>query len=165
MKKTFLTTAIISALLISCNDTKNENRTTEESTEIVEKEHTKEIASESHDAMSNTWVEEIILDEGNKWEANMETTEGVDEMLKLVKSSKEESVEEYHKLASELNETKNFVVKKCTMKGASHDNLHVFLHPLIEKINALGKVSTAEEGAKIKESIQENLENYYNYFQ
>lgn len=165
MKKTILTTAIISALLISCNETKNESKNTEEATEVIEKDHTKEMAAESHDAMSNAWVEEIKLDDGNKWEANTETTDGVDKMLNLVKSSKTESVEEYHSLASDLNETKNFVVKKCTMEGASHDNLHVFLHPLIEKINALGKVSTTEEGVKVKESIRENLKNYYTYFQ
>ncbi|MDQ7918287.1 hypothetical protein RBU60_11930 [Mesonia sp. MT50] len=164
MKKTILTTAIISALLISCNDNKNESKTTEEATEVTEKDHTKEMAAESH-SMNNAWVEEIKLDEGDKWDANLETTEGVDKMLSLVKSSQTESVKEYHSLAADLNETKNFVVKKCTMKGPSHDNLHVFLHPLIEKINALGKISSTDEGAKIKESIKENLEGYYTYFQ
>ncbi|MGO2359090.1 hypothetical protein [Mesonia sp.] len=164
MKKTILTTAIISALLISCNDTKNESNKTEEVTEVIKKDDTKEMATKSH-SMNNAWVEEIKLDEGSKWEANLETTEGVDKMLNLVKSSKTESVKDYHSLASDLNETKNFVVKKCTMEGPSHDNLHIFLHPLIEKIGALGKVSNADEGAEIKASIKENLEGYYTYFQ
>ena len=122
------------------------------------------MAEETH-ALNNAWVNEIKLDNGNKWEANLETTEGVDKMLNLVKSSAPKTVEDYHALASKLNEDKNVVVKKCTMEGPSHDNLHVFLHPLIEKIEALGKVSNTDEGAETLASIKENLEGYYNYFQ
>lgn len=160
MKKTILAAVITSTLLISCKDTKQENSKTEEATEVVSEQKT----DESH-ATSNAWVEEIELDKGSKWEANLETNEGVDKMLELVKSTNPKTVKDYHSLASDLNETKNFVVNKCTMEGPSHDNLHIFLHPLIEKIGALGKVSSIDEGAEIKASIKENLEVYYNYFQ
>ncbi|HBC03538.1 MAG: hypothetical protein CL528_10950 [Aequorivita sp.] len=166
MKKTILTTAIISALLISCNETKHKQESTDivETTEGVHEHDMEEMAEETH-ALNNAWVNEIKLDNGNKWEANLETTEGVDKMLNLVKSSAPKTVEDYHALASKLNEDKNVVVKKCTMEGPSHDNLHVFLHPLIEKIEALGKVSNTDEGAETLASIKENLEGYYNYFQ
>ncbi len=160
MKKTILATAIISAFLISCNETKHKHESTDASTPLSNHE---EMAAETH-TMDNAWVNEIKLDNGSKWEANLETTEGVDKMLDLVKSSNPKTVEDYQALASKLNEDKNFVVKKCTMEGPSHDNLHVFLHPLIEKINALGKVSTTDEGAEVTASIKENLEGYYNYF-
>src|SRR5690606_40529319 len=79
-------------------------------------------------------------------------------MLNLVKTSDPKTVEDYHTLASKLNEDKNYVVKKCTMEGPSHDNLHVFLHPLIEKIEALGEVSTTDEGAKITRSEEHTSE-------
>lgn len=166
MKKTILTTAIISALLISCNETKHKH----ESNEIVETaegvhQHEMEEMSVEMNSLNNAWVNEIKLNNGSKWQANKETTEGVDKMLNLVKSSDPKTVEDYQALASKLNEDKNFVVKKCTMEGPSHDNLHVFLHPLIEKIEALGKVSTTDEGAETVASIKENLEGYYNYFQ
>jgi len=166
MKRIILTTAIASAFLISCNETKHKHETTD-SVEITDGHHEhemEEIASGSQ-AMDNAWVNEIKLNAGNKWEANMETTEGVNKMLEAVKSSDPKTVSEYHTLASTLNEEKNTVVKKCTMTGPSHDNLHVFLHPLIEKIDALGKVATVEEGAEISASIKENLNGYYNYFQ
>lgn len=162
MKKTILSLAIISALLMSCNETKQKDETVE-ITEAVHENHGEEMAAETH-AMNNDWVNEIKLDTGSKWEANAETTEGVEKMLELLKTSETKTVETYHTLASSLNDVKNFVVKECTMKGASHDNLHVFLHPLIEKIDALGKITTVEEGANIKKSIKENLDKYYNYF-
>ncbi|MCB0466463.1 MAG: hypothetical protein KDC78_12445 [Aequorivita sp.] len=166
MKKTILTTAIISAFLISCNETKHKEESTEtvETTEGVHEHHEEEMATETH-SMNNAWVNEIKLDNGSKWEANLETTEGVNKMLSLIKASEPKTVEDYHALASKLNEDKNVVVTKCTMEGPSHDNLHVFLHPLIEKIEALGKVSTVQEGAEVTTSIKENLEGYYNYFQ
>jgi hypothetical protein len=166
MKKTILITAIVSALLIGCNETKHKEVNTEtvETTEGIHEHEMEEMAAETH-TMNNAWVNEIRLDNGSKWEANLETTEGVDKMLKLVKSSDPKTVEDYHSLASKLNDDKNVVVKKCTMEGPSHDNLHVFLHPLIEKIEALGKVSTTDEGTEVTASIKENLEGYYNYFQ
>lgn len=166
MKKIILTTAIISALLIGCNETKTKEESTDivETTEGVHEHEMEAMAAEMH-SMNNAWVNEIKLDNGNKWQANMETTDGVNKMLSMIKSSDLKTVEDYHSLATKLNEVKNFVVKECTMKGPSHDNLHVFLHPLIEKIEALGKVSTTDEGADVTASIKENLDGYYNYFQ
>lgn len=162
MKKTILTVAIISALLVSCNETKHKDSEALETTEAGHEHHGEDMLSH---AIDNSWVKEIKLDNGSKWDANLETNEGVEKMIVLVKSSDAKTVAGYHALASDLNEVKNFVVKECTMEGPSHDNLHVFLHPLIEKIDALGKVSTEDAGAKIKESIMENLEGYYTYFQ
>ncbi len=166
MKKVILTTAILSAFLLGCNETKHKQDNTEtvETTEGVHEHEMDEMATEMH-SMNNDWVNEIKLDNGSKWEANVETNEGVNKMLNIVKSSETKTVEDYHNLSTKLNEVKNFVVKECTMKGASHDNLHVFLHPLIEKIEALGKVSTTAEGAEITASIKENLDGYSNYFQ
>ena len=161
MKKTLLTAAIFSAFLISCNDTKpkNENGETVEATESVHEHNGADMA-----LINNDWINEIKLDNGNKWSANLETNDGVEKMLSLVNANQKKTVEDYKTLANDLNETKNFVVKECTMKGPSHDNLHVFLHPLIEKIDALGKVSTVEQGSLITTSIKENLEAYSNYF-
>lgn len=164
MKKLILTIALFSAFIISCNDIKNQNSETVKTAEDGHKHEMEEMAAETH-SMDNAWVKDIKLDGDSKWQANTETTEGVDKMLNLVKSNDPKSVEDYHNLASKLNDEKNVLVKKCTMKGPSHDNLHVFLHPLIEKIEALGKVSTPDEGSEIKASIKENLEGYYNYFQ
>ena len=166
MKKTILTTAFISALLIGCTETKHKSEKTEtvETIEGIHGHEMEEMSVETH-TINNAWMNDIKLDNGSKWDANVETTEGVAKMLNLVKSQVPKTVEDYHALAGRLNEEKNMVVKKCTMKGPSHDNLHVFLHPLIEKIEALGKVSTIAEGAKISASIKENLEGYYDYFQ
>ncbi|MGB3343005.1 MAG: hypothetical protein WBA61_03755 [Aequorivita sp.] len=166
MKKTILTAAILSVFLIGCKDNKSTNSETSVETEMVHEHEADNERDHDHDgmALNNAWVNEIQLDNGSKWEANIETTEGVETMLQQIETSNPETVEDYHKLASKLNDEKNTVVKKCTMEGPSHDNLHVFLHPLIQKIEALGMVSTADEGSEIITSIKENLDAYYNYF-
>ena len=162
MKKTILTTVMIVALFISCKEIKEKSNTSTnvETTETIHEN----VHQDDKMVLNNSWVNEIQLDGDNKWEANIETTEGVESMLGLIKENNPHTVEDYHQLASKLNDEKNFVVKECTMTGPSHDNLHVFLHPLIEKIDALGKVNSVENGKETIKSIKENLDGYYTYF-
>ncbi len=166
MKKLIITAVILSFLIYGCKENKPTEETTNETEEIntVTKNDIKKKSAPST-AMNNAWLDEIKLDAGSKWQANIETTQGVDKMLELVKSSDPKTLEDYHKLASKLNEQKNFVVKECTMKGASHDNLHVFLLPLIEKIEALSNTTSVSQATIITYRIEENLEGYYTYFQ
>ncbi|MAP80810.1 MAG: hypothetical protein CL526_06945 [Aequorivita sp.] len=158
MKKISLILAFLSLAVIGCNN-KNEAETANKNTEVelgVDKKNNQ---------INNNWLSEIQLDNGSKWIANAETTDGVVQMLSIVKSTKTTTVADFHDLAAQLNDVKNYIVKECTMKGPSHDNLHIFLYPLIEKINALGAISAVDEGTKIKRAIQENLTAYYNYFE
>lgn len=168
MKKILLTTVIISALLTGCQNNKTKTSEASAETEMIHEHHGEAIHEHEHDnaemTLDNSWKNEIQLNNGNKWEANRETTLGVDKMLALLKENNPKTVEDYHQLASKLNDESNTVIQKCSMEGPSHDNLHVFLHPLIEKIDSLGKVSTTEKGAEITASLQENLDEYYNYF-
>ncbi|MEY8020892.1 hypothetical protein AB8P51_08680 [Muriicola sp. SD30] len=157
MKKTALLISLISLAFASCKQTSKEaQKNTEAQTE------TQTVETEHHP--DSEWVNEIVLNNGFKWQANQETTDGVVAMLALIGKSKLSSREDYKKLGDSLNEVKNTVVKECTMKGASHDNLHVWLHPLIEKIKLLQNTGSVEEGAKLTSNIKEHLEGYYEYF-
>lgn len=51
------------------------------------------------------------------------------------------------------------------MKGPSHDNLHVWLLPLIEKIDALEETKTLDEAQRIYKSIEQNVNAYDEYFE
>jgi len=162
MKNLLFLTALISITFTSCSQIKKENTTIKP----VNKEHAveKKSVQQENIKVDNYWLSEIKLNNGDKWEANIETTQGVDKMIYLINTSKPKNVDDYLTLANTLNDVKNNLVKACTMKGPSHDNLHIFLHPLIEKINLLLKTKTMEEGLEITTSIQENLEPYQNYF-
>ena len=160
MKKTLIVSVILSVILISCNEKKDKVM----ETTVKEMENEKEKIVHEENIINNNWVNEIQLNNNSKWDANIETTQGVDAMLKYIDESNPETVENYLALANELNDEKNLLVKECTMTGPSHDNLHIFLHPLIEKINHLSKTSSIEEGSEITKSINENLVAYKNYF-
>tara|TARA_R110002033_G_scaffold72897_1_gene124119 strand:- start:64002 stop:64454 length:453 start_codon:yes stop_codon:yes gene_type:complete len=117
------------------------------------------------DIFSTTWMNDMQLNNDAKWAANLETTEGVEKMKEVLQTQSTLTIGDYHQLAGKLNDVKIKIVKECTMKGASHDNLHIWLYPLIEKINVLSKTGSLNEASKIKQSIIENLEVYPNYFE
>ena len=114
--------------------------------------------------LNNKWVDEMVLDNGIKWNANKETTDGIIAMSSLVEKSLNYTLKDYKTLAEALNKEKNIIIKECTMKDASHDNLHVFLLPLIDKIEALQNIKSTSDGSNITFYIKEHLEGYFYYF-
>jgi len=151
-------------VLTSCKDKKQqatENTPIESHTDATHENHQKEASA----VFQNSWKADMQLNNGSKWQANMETNEGVEKMKSILKTQKTSTLEEYHQLAEQLNDAKNYVVKKCTMEGPSHDNLHIWLVPLIEKIEALSETENSKDAAKIKHSIVENINAYATYFQ
>lgn len=110
------------------------------------------------------WKQDIQLNNGQQWQANTETTEGILKMTELIEKSKPSNPEDFRRLGNELNEEKNLVIKRCTMKGPSHDNLHIFLQPLIGKIGELQVVETTEKGQQLLTEIMKHLEAYHSYF-
>jgi len=109
MKKSIITEVILSSLLLGCKENKHTNENTNRTEKInsVPKEETKKITDPS-----SAWVNEIKLDDGSKWQANLETTQGVAKMLDLIKSGDPKTLEDFHSLASKLNEEKNSIVKE-----------------------------------------------------
>lgn len=74
----------------------------------------------------------LLLDNGDKWKANPETTSGIIAMQKLLNNfDSSSSTIEYKKLKVELEDEFTMVFKKCTMKGEAHNQLHNFLKPMI----------------------------------
>jgi hypothetical protein len=154
--------AICLLAIVSCKDSKNQEK--EINTDAVEATHEDYIEKASN-VYANSWIKEIETNEDGKWEANAETNEGVQKMQNNIKTHITNTLDAYHKLAEQLNDDKNYVIKNCTMKGAPHDNLHVWLLPLMEKIEALSESKTVEEASKLKQSIVENVNAYSNYFE
>jgi len=161
--KNILLLIALATLFISCNDTtKNEQVVNETIKTEGPTEKDKPIQENSTSAKS--WMDEISLNNGSKWEANPETTKGIKNMIRNINQTKPETVVEFQELGTKLNDEKNDIIKKCTMKGPSHDNLHIFLYPLINKIKDLMTVNSVTEGSKITTNIQAHLEGYNLYF-
>ena len=160
--KILLVIAIFSIAIVSCNESKKKDKAPESS--VRESETIKEEMTDKKIILNNDWINDISLDKETKWKANIETTRGINAMLNLIEENNLITLEDFHQLANKLNNEKNMVIKECSMKGPSHDNLHIFLLPLIEKIDYLLTTTSIEEGSKITASIKDNLNFYQNYF-
>jgi hypothetical protein len=112
----------------------------------------------------NNWKQQMKLDNGNTWTANIETTQGIEKLQEIVSNDKFESINDYKILAKKLSGELTVILDKCTMKGASHDNLHIFLVPLLKKVDKLKEVTSVAQGKMITDKIRTHLKEYKSYF-
>ena len=159
MKKTVITLIAVSLLFTACKDQhKESNATKKNETELTEQPTESKV-------VGNEWMQEIKMNDGAKWTANPETNEGIVRMKSVLITSKLKELDDYHTIANALNKETNYVIKECTMKGPSHDNLHLWLLPLIGKINALKEAESLAKAQHIYKSIEQNVSAYDNYFE
>lgn len=152
---------VIGCLLTGCRDNPKAGQQVDPAKEVTVE--AKPQANPGEDTHAS-WMDEITLDQGAKWAANAETTSGVAQMIALIGSTQTDGLEDYHRLGNGLNEIKNYIVKECTMTGPSHDNLHVWLYPLVDKIGRLQKVETVESGKALTHEIKGHLDKYHEFF-
>lgn len=154
MKKSVIISVFLLILLAGCKEKEAQAVTTE----APEKKNVLNVQEEP------AWKKDIQLNNGQQWQANDETTEGILKMTELIEKSNPSTPEDYQNLGKRLNEENNLVIKKCTMKGPSHDNLHIYLQPLIGKIGELRTVESSEKGEQLLAEIKDHLEAYHSYF-
>lgn len=107
----------------------------------------------------------LILDNGNKWKANAETTEGVLKMKTLLSSfTDRENPKAYLTLKQNLENELNIIFSKCTMKGEAHDQLHNFLIPIKDMIKGLDAAELSSRQETVKK-LESHLALYENYFE
>ncbi len=115
-------------------------------------------------ATEQTTKTHLQLNQEEKWEANKETTDGVLKMEAILSYRPMKTLEDYHKVGALLLEVKNYIIQKCTMEGAAHDNLHKWLYPLIEDIEKLTEAQSIEQADQTVEAIKDQLKLYHQYF-
>jgi hypothetical protein len=127
------------------------------STEKHKDEHTQsEEVQASHDT-----PDLVQLDNGNKWIANIETTEGIENMAQMIEDAQSDPASSTASLKEDLLLTFTDILNQCTMKGESHEQLHNYLLPLKAQIDNLDEGNQKEELEKIKLY----LSTYANYFE
>ena len=152
MKISQIITFFIVISIIGCNETA-ENKTIS----TTEKQHI------SKEKLSG-WELDIALNDGAKWHANPATNESIEKMSELVGNTAPATPEAFRNLGKQLNQEKELLLKKCTMKGSAHNNLHIYLQPLMGRIGELQEVESVERGRLLTGEIEQHLEAYYNYF-
>ena len=138
-------------LLWSCNNSTEKSTTHQE---------TENHAEHRHDESS----EAIELNNGEKWLVNEEMKPFVLKGEELVNAYIQNNQTDYKALAKQLKEQNNQLIKSCTMNGKSHDELHKWLHPHLEIVNALEEEKDAAKANEIVLQLQKSYQDYHQYF-
>lgn len=101
----------------------------------------------------------VQLDNGQTWEANIETTEGIASMEALVGSYAPGS-DDGQLLKEGLEAEFQDIFAKCTMTGEAHDQLHNYLAPVHKMLKELGPEPSEAE----LDALGEYLATYTDYF-
>ena len=109
--------------------------------------------------------ENIQLNNGEKWLVNAEMKPHVQLSSKIFSDYLAQSGSDYKKLATDLKDQNDQLIKSCTMKGESHDELHKWLHPHITLVSNLAEAEDATTAKSIVAQLEQSFKTYHNYFQ
>ncbi len=97
-----------------------------------------------------TNMNQPVLNHGEKWQMDKHTRR----MFKLM-SQRVETEGEPKELGSKLNKDLQQLIKGCTMTGAAHDQLHVFLMPYMSAVKELAKSGSKTALEEVKHALHE----------
>lgn len=144
--------AIALALLLSCGP-KSESAV--EQNETTQVEETEKATEENHD---------LVLNNGEAWEANPETTKGVLKMMAALNGFQDhENTKSYAVLTDSLESSFRMIFQKCTMKGEAHNQLHNFLIPIKNEFEGLRSEDIKVCKASFHD-LQEHMTKYEQFF-
>jgi hypothetical protein len=92
-------------------------------------------------------LDDVKLDNGVAWNANIETTNGMHSMQEVILAfrkqnidslSKTEKIEVYNTVNLELKKEFNLIIKSCSMKGEAHNQLHNYILPMLKMFEGIG---------------------------
>ena len=150
MKQTFLVALSLFAL-ISCKDN---TAATSPETQI-----------ETEQTVANTEESDVLaLNNSEKWAVNEEMKPFVMNGEALVSSYISENRTDYKELANALKEENNKLIKSCTMDGASHDELHKWLHPHLELVGNLENAADEKMGQEVVQKLSDSYVTYHQFF-
>lgn len=132
--------------------------------EKKDQEHTDAHAAEhaTHDHAAELSATKVQLNHGEKWQANVETTDGIKRMQSLCAGYSGQDPDAAD-LANDMQTAYQEIFDKCTMTGAAHDQLHNYLLPLGTHLKELAACTS---GCKEHvEHIQAYLASYGQYFE
>lgn len=113
---------------------------------------------------SNSSHNPVALNQGQKWPANPETTQGIIDMQgRLTGFTATPTPEDYHALMKILESDFKLIFQRCTMTGEAHNQLHNYLLPLKQMIEDLDS-SNPEECRNTLKQITQHLSAYSSYF-
>lgn len=135
-------------------------------TDFVSKPESQTVAQHSGQQDATSWKKAIQLDQGKTWKVNSATRVGIEKMLAAVsKVSSEKQSLDAKSLQVDLQAILQSIFQNCDMTGPTHDNLHIYLVPLIEKVDRLGDPGSPQAAKGLVAQIKAQLSDFRDYFQ
>lgn len=106
----------------------------------------------------NNQTSDITLNDGQKWQVNREMALHFEAMEADI--AKFQTGDDLAELQSRLKTNISDLTTKCTMKGQAHDELHKWLVPFIDEVNAM----QTDNPTGAIEKLRGQFDNYHLYF-
>ncbi len=143
---------LVGILAFSCDDpVRVEHKT-------AEQDHSKH---QEHEVKEVTGLE---LNEGEKWEANRETHEGMHKIKTIIEASTPATLDDFYKMRVECNNQTSYIINNCSMTGEAHNQLHFVLHPILDNIKELKEAESITQGEKAYKTLSKNIADYFTFF-
>lgn len=144
-------------ILFSCNSSNSD----------LNKSKTDILASQNKVKGVNNKHEEDLpsLNMGQKWKVNVEMEPYIISAQELLNNYVANSGNDFQKLALALKNKDDSLIESCTMEGASHENLHKWLHPHLVLVQNLGNCVDTLVAKQIIDSLVQSFVLYHQYFQ
>jgi hypothetical protein len=107
----------------------------------------------------------ISLNNGKKWTVNAEMKPHIEEANAILTQYMAGDETDYQALAQRLADQNTKLIKSCTMKGESHDELHKWLHPHMELIEQLAGADDLAAANPIIAQLESSFSTYHTYFE
>ncbi len=150
----------ISLFIISCGGN-NEPEVGQAQETTGQTQETEALNEHEHDEASET----IELNNGEKWLVNNEMKPFVFKGQELVAGFLKNNESDYAVLANNVKEQNDQLIKSCTMKGKSHDELHKWLHPHLELVKELQETKDPAKAKNLVSKLDKSYQEYEKYFQ
>ncbi|MCF8262344.1 MAG: hypothetical protein K9J12_16335 [Melioribacteraceae bacterium] len=128
-----------------------------------QKTHVEADKHKSHN--DNNPLVHLKLNHDQKWEMDDHTRRVTTQMKESINSSELNKIEDYRLLGGKLQSQIDMLVQGCTMKGESHNQLHIFLGAYIPTAASLINIKDLEEGALKVSELKSQFAIYDKYFQ
>nr|AWJ66225.1 hypothetical protein [uncultured bacterium] len=161
MKIQFTLTAFALALFtVSCNHEAHKTAEAHEQHADAHDQDDHDHGDGDHDhAEAESEIPKVTLDNGKRWVANKETTEGIANMSELI-NKYDRANGDPKVLKAGLEEEFALIFERCTMTGESHNQLHNYLLPIHQELNDIDFSKTEE-----LDELKAYLGTYSNYFE
>ncbi|WP_103072145.1 hypothetical protein [Aquimarina sediminis] len=114
---------------------------------------------------TNTSTNDLKLNNGKKWKVNEEMKPHIDKGSEILSTYLAKNNNTHQALAGELKQLNNDLIKSCTMKGESHDELHKWLHPHMKLIQKLSNIDDSKQANAVVLEIEQSFKTYHTFFE